>query len=44
MISLGAYLSKVSAAWDDYDGDALARLVSFEDPHVMSPRLQVGCK
>ncbi len=40
MLSLNGYLGQVSSAWDDYDGDALARLLSFEDPHSMSPRLR----
>lgn len=42
MISLGGYLTQVQNAWDDYDGDALAQLISFEDPHIMNPKLQVG--
>jgi len=41
MISLGSYLSAVSASWDDYDGEDLARLLSFEDSHYMSPKLQL---
>lgn len=41
MISMNGYLSQVYAAWDDYDGEALAKLVSFEDSHVLNPKLQV---
>ena len=41
MISMNNYLDQVSSAWDDYDGDKLARLISFDDPHIMSPKLQV---
>ena len=35
MQSLTSYLGEVQDAWNDYDGEALARLLSFRDPHVM---------
>ncbi len=35
------YLDQLAAAWEDYDGDVLGRLISFEDKHVRNPRLQV---
>ncbi len=41
MISMGSYLNKVNTAWEDYDGDTLGTLISFDDPHIMSPKLQV---
>ena len=41
MISLNSYLSEISSAWDDYDGDAIAPLISFEDKHVLNPKLQL---
>ncbi len=41
MSSLGSYLSAVENAWNDYDGDTLARLLSFQDSHVKNSRLQL---
>ena len=35
MQSLTSYLGEVQDAWNDYDGETLARLLSFRDPHVM---------
>ena len=35
MKSLTSYLGQVQDAWNDYDGEALAKLLSFRDPHVM---------
>jgi len=39
--SLGGYLSKVAQAYDNFEGDMLAVLLSFEDDHIHNPRLQV---
>ena len=33
--SVSSYLGEVLDAWNDYDGEALARLLSFRDQHVM---------
>jgi len=41
MKSLTSYLGQVQDAWNDYDGEALAKLLSFRDPHVMNPRIQL---
>jgi len=41
MQTVTSYLSEVHDAWNDYDGEALARLLSFRDPHVMNPRIQL---
>lgn len=41
MQSVSSYLGEVLDAWNDYDGEALARLLSFRDQHVMNPRLQL---
>lgn len=40
-LSLNSYLSKVSQAWHDGNGEILATLVSFSDPHIANARLQV---
>jgi len=39
---MGSYLSTVASAWDNYDGEELGQLISFEDSHVMSSKLQVS--
>lgn len=39
MSSLTGYLAAVEQAWDDYDGDALARLVSLDDAHAKSAKI-----
>ncbi|QQP41971.1 Uncharacterized protein FKW44_016495 [Caligus rogercresseyi] len=39
--SLGGYFKSVEEAWNNYDGEELARLVSFRDPHVYSSKLQL---
>ena len=44
MLSMNGYLGQVSSAWEDYDGEKLARLISFDDAHIMSPKLQVRLK
>ena len=41
MTSLNSYLSAVENAWNDYDGEVLASLLSFQDPHARNPRLQL---
>lgn len=41
MMSMNHYLGQISSAWDEYDGETIAKLISFEDPHSMNPRLQV---
>ena len=40
-ISMNLYLSKISNAWNQGDGEDLAALLSFRDSHVTNPRLQV---
>lgn len=40
-ISLNLYLSKVSNVWNAGEGEMLAELLSFRDPHVANPRLHV---
>ena len=40
-MSLQNYLRAVDEAWNDYDGDALATYLSFQDHHVTNPKLQV---
>jgi len=40
-MSVSNYLTAVSNAWDDYDGEALATLLSFKDSHVTKPQLQL---
>ena len=35
------YLQKVEEAWDDYNGENLADLLSFQDNHVLKPQLQL---
>ena len=40
-ISMNLYLSKVSNAWNQGDGELLAELLSFRDSHVANPRLHV---
>lgn len=44
VLEMDRYLDQLAAAWEDYDGDALGRLISFEDKHVRNPRLQVSLK
>jgi len=39
--TLNSYLSKVCNAYDDYDGKSLSNLLSFDDPHITSSRLQI---
>jgi hypothetical protein len=34
------YLAAVEQAWNDYDGDKLAELLSFDDKHAENPKLQ----
>lgn len=41
MQSVTGYLREVQEAWNDYDGEVLARLLSFRDPHVMNSRIQL---
>lgn len=41
MQSVSSYLGEVHEAWNDYDGDLLAKMLSFRDPHVMNPRIQL---
>eukprot|EP00088_Acartia_fossae_P047751 TRINITY_DN5185_c0_g1_i5.p1 TRINITY_DN5185_c0_g1~~TRINITY_DN5185_c0_g1_i5.p1 ORF type:complete len:409 (-),score=81.85 TRINITY_DN5185_c0_g1_i5:484-1683(-) len=40
-MTLNSYLSKICNAWEDYDGKNLANLLSFEDSHITSPKLQI---
>ena len=40
-VKMNSYLDRVDAAWNDYDGEALARLISFDDPHTQDPNLHV---
>jgi len=39
--SVNSYLSKVSQAWDVGEGNLLADLLSFQDPHIASRSLQI---
>ncbi|KAI8743698.1 PCI domain-containing protein 2 [Biomphalaria glabrata] len=39
--SLNSYLHSVSEAIEHYDSDEAARLLSFRDPHIASPNLQL---
>jgi len=38
---MNLYLSKVSNAWNQGDGELLAELLSFRDSHIANPRLHV---
>jgi len=40
-ITLNSYLSKVSNAYEDYDGRSLSSLLSFQDSHITSSKLQL---
>jgi len=40
-ITLNSYLSKVAQAWDAYQGEMLAALLSFKDSHIANPKLQL---
>jgi hypothetical protein len=40
-MAVQGYLRRVNDAWNDYDGYALATLVSFHDSHARNPKLQV---
>jgi hypothetical protein len=40
-MTLNSYLSKVNNAYEDYDGKSLSSLLSFEDSHITSPKLQI---
>ena len=40
-MSVDNYLKAVPDAWDDYDGESLATLLSFQDSHVTKPQLQL---
>jgi len=40
-MSMNTYLSKVSKTYDNYDGDGLAVLLSFDDSHIANSRLQI---
>ena len=39
--TINAYLGDVDSAWNDYNGEELAKLLSFRDIHVFNPRLQL---
>ena len=41
MQSINGYLGDVDNAWNDYNGETLAKLLSFRDVHVFNPRLQL---
>jgi len=38
-MALSSYLKQASAAWNDYDGNALAELLSLRDKHARNPKL-----
>ena len=38
---MNSYLNAVDQAWVDYDGEALARLISFDDAHAQNAALHV---
>ncbi len=40
-MSLTNYLKAVEHAWNDYDGESLATLLSFQDSHVTKSQLQI---
>ena len=40
-MSVDNYLKAVADAWDDYDGESLATLLSFQDSHVTKSQLQL---
>lgn len=41
MQSINGYLGDIDNAWNDYNGEILAKLLSFRDVHVFHPRLQL---
>ena len=41
MQSINGYLGDVDNAWNDYNGESLAKLLSFRDVHVFNPRLHL---
>ena len=41
MQSINGYLGDVDNAWNDYNGEGLAKLLSFRDVHVVNPRIQL---
>ena len=41
MQSINGYLGDVDNAWNDYNGEALAKLLSFRDVHVFNPKLHL---
>ena len=41
MQSINGYLGDIDNAWNDYNGEILAKLLSFRDVHVFNPRLQL---
>ena len=40
-MSVHNYLRAVEEAWNDYDGETLATLLSFQDSHATKPQLQI---
>ena len=40
-MSLSSYLGAIDQAWENYEGDEIAKLVSFQDSHVKNPKLQL---
>lgn len=40
-MALSQYLSRANDAWNNYDGQELAVLLSFQDSHVKNPKLQL---
>lgn len=41
MYNVNSYLAKVSQAWQEGEGEDLANLLSFQDPHIASRALQI---
>ena len=35
---MNTYLGSVEQAWNDYDGETLARLISFDDRHARNSK------
>jgi hypothetical protein len=40
-LSLSGYLGRLSHAWENFDGQSLANLLSFSDTHIANSKLQV---
>ena len=41
-MAVQGYLRRADESWNNYDGNSLAALLSFQDNHVKNPKLQVS--